>query len=282
MNEPGISVVIPVYNRREFLVEAIRSVQRQTRPADEIIVVDDGSTDESHLVAKETGCVVLRTENRGPSAARNTGAGQARYSHVAFLDSDDRFFPEKLERQWEFLCCHPDCVAVHTEEIWIRKGRRVNQRACHEKAGGWIFLRCLPLCAVSPSSVVLNRRIFLEAGGFDESLPACEDYDLWLRLTSLFPFGYLKEPLIEKYGGHDDQLSMQRGLDRFRVAALEKILRAPWLQPLWRKKALEQLLKKLDILEKGYRKHGKPEQAEEFRRKTLFWMNGASLDGWAL
>ncbi len=95
----------------------------------------------------------------------------------------------------------------HTDEIWIRNGRRVNARKKHGKKGGWIFQHCLPLCAMSPSSIMIHRDVFTALGGFDERLPACEDYDLWLRITARYPVLFTRQPLIEKYGGHDDQLS---------------------------------------------------------------------------
>ena len=95
----------------------------------------------------------------------------------------------------------------------------------HAKAGGWIYTHCLPLCAISPSAVLIHRSIFDCVGLFNEQLPACEDYDLWLRICARFPVHFIPEPLIIKYGGHDDQLSRRYwGMDRFRIQALEDIL----------------------------------------------------------
>ena len=120
---------------------------------------------------------------------------------------------------------NPDYPCCYTDEIWIRRGKRVNPRKKHAKYSGWIYNRCLPLCIISPSSVMLRRGIFEQIGFFDEAFPVCEDYDLWLRLTARYPVFFIEKPLIMKRGGHDDQLSSRNwGNDIYRVKAIEKML----------------------------------------------------------
>ncbi|MDH3695639.1 MAG: hypothetical protein OER96_13840, partial [Gammaproteobacteria bacterium] len=135
--------------------------------------------------------------------------------------------------------------------------RRVNPMLKHKKSGGWIYQKCLPICAISPSSALIHRSVFDEYGLFDKSLPACEDYDMWLRICSRMPVAYVDEKLIVKYGGHDDQLSKQFwGMDRFRVQALQKILNSEHLADHDRVATVEVLLNKTQILINGAQRRG--------------------------
>lgn len=252
-----VSVVIPTHDRRALIARAIDSVLAQTRPAEEILCVDDGSTDDtSRFLAEAYPSVrALRQPNRGVSAARNAGILAAAGAFVAFLDSDDEWRKTKLERQIQAMQASPGALLCHTNEIWIRNGRRVNPMKKHQKFGGLIFEKALPLCVISPSSVLVDRRLFDEVGLFDESLPACEDYDLWLRVCAWFPVLYLDEPLIVKYGGHPDQLSKRYwGMDRFRIHALRKILGQRDLRDDYRRAAEEELARKLEIFTRGAKK----------------------------
>lgn len=176
---------------------------------------------------------------------------------MAFLDSDDEWLPRKLERQCAALARAPQYRICHTDEIWIRRGRRVNPRRKHAKPGGEIFLHCLPHCVISPSSVVIHRSLIEQTGGFDEHLPACEDYDLWLRICALHSVLYIPEAQLVKYGGHEDQLSRRYwGMDRFRIRALEKLLDTDSLTLKYRVATLHMLLQKIEILCNGARKRG--------------------------
>nr|HPQ82045.1 glycosyltransferase [bacterium] len=184
MPDPAVSVVIPSYNRFSFLVQAIESVLRQSFENWELVVVDDGSTDETRDFLnsmRDPRVRSVRQENAGVSSARNRGVYESQAEHIAFLDSDDLWLPRKLGVQLDFFGRNPQAAICQTEEIWERRGRRVNPRLRHAKKSGRIFCDCLPLCIVSPSAVMMRRCAFDELGGFDESLPACEDYDLWLR-----------------------------------------------------------------------------------------------------
>lgn len=263
----SVSVIIPTFNRQEVIERALRSVYAQNRPADEVIVVDDGSSDGTETIITEgfPEVTYLYQENRGVSAARNRGILEAKGEWIAFLDSDDEWLPGKLERQLQQLSEQPDLRICHTEEIWIRNGTRVNQMDKHAKSGGWIFNKCLPLCAMSPSSILIHRTLFETLGGFDENLPACEDYDLWLRMTARHPVLYISEPQIKKYGGHDDQLSRKFwGMDRFRIASLEKTINSGLLNKMDREAAIEMLIKKTNIYLKGLRKRDKVSEIKHY------------------
>ncbi len=253
-----VSVIIPTYNRAKFLAEALDSVLAQTCPPLEIIVVDDGSTDQTEELVKKYPVRYIRQTHRGVAAARNHGLRLARGELIAFLDSDDLWLPKKLERQVTFFKEHPQAVAVQTEEIWIRHGRRVNPKKKHTKESGLIFHRCVELCVVSPSGVMLRREIFREIGLFDETFPVAEDYELWLRLSARYPIYLIEEPLVVKRGGHEDQLSRQPGLDWYRLLALTKLLKnEPRLTPAMRLLALREALKKGRIFAQGALKRGK-------------------------
>ena len=265
-----ISVVIPTFNRAAVLPRALNSVLSQTLRPLEVLVVDDGSTDatgalmHSRYVDEVFPAVRLLTcQQRGVSAARNHGIRESSGQWIALLDSDDAWVPEKLEQQHLALQRNPDHKICHTDEIWIRDGKRVNQMKKHAKPGGWIFNECLPLCCISPSSVVIHRSILDDVGLFDEDLPVCEDYDLWLRISAQYPVYLIDTPLIVKRGGHSDQLSKRvERQDRFRIRALAKLLDENYLSSHQRELAWEELNKKCDIYGKGCIKRGKKEEGE--------------------
>ena len=270
----SVSVIIPTHNRAHTLTRALDSVLTQSHSAMEIIVIDDGSIDETKQLIEDLYPSVQYyfQNNRGVSAARNRGIRLAQGEWIALLDSDDEWLPHKLELQLTLAEQDTDIPLVHGDEIWIRNGTRVNQMNKHEKAGGWIFQRCLPLCAISPSAVMIKRSLFDEVGLFDEELPACEDYDLWLRICSRYPVHYCDEALIIKYGGHDDQLSRKHwGMDRFRIRALNNVLEHNHLQNEDRDAALETLSQKLEILMKGAHKHGNQALIDECEQLLNRW-----------
>ncbi len=258
MDDPTkISVIIPTYNREVTLERAIKSVLDQTYKNFELIVIDDGSTDNtSQIIDKYSGKIRYFSKlHAGVSSARNLGLEKSEGTWVSFLDSDDYWLPGKLERQIEYLTNHPGMMILQTEEQWIRNGVPVNPMKKHKKRSGWIFRYCLPLCIVSSSAVLIHQKVFNDVGVFDESFPVCEDYDLWLRIATKYQIGLIPEKLIVKTGGHADQLSRKYwGMDRFRVRALEKVLNED-LTIEHRKLVLEQIVKKLTILSKGREKH---------------------------
>jgi glycosyltransferase involved in cell wall biosynthesis len=265
-----VTVVIPTRDRGDMLRRALASVRAQTRPPEQVIVVDDGSREDIRpWIAREfPGVECLRQPGRGVSAARNRGIREARCEWIAFLDSDDEWMPHKIERQLSALSEQPAHALCHTDEIWVRNGRRVNPGKRHAKTGGFIFERCLLLCVISPSSVVVRRSLLDDVGGFDETLPACEDYDLWLRVCCRHPVLFVDEPLLVKHGGHPDQLSRRHwGMDRFRIRALEKIIESGHLDPGAARAATRILLDKIDVYLAGTRKRSKWAEAEAYEAK---------------
>ena len=263
-----ISVIIPCHNRAHTLTRALSSVLAQSSAADEIIVVDDGSQDNSgELVECRYPQVrLIRQQNKGVSAARNKGISAAQYDWIALLDSDDEWLPQKLQSIRDLQAQHREQVLFHSNEIWIRNGKRVNPMDKHTKYGGWIFHHCLPLCVISPSAVVMRRDILESLGGFDESLPVCEDYDLWLRLCHRYPVFYTDQPLIKKFGGHDDQLSRRHwGMDRFRIRSLDALINRYDLSAEQQHQAVSTLIDKLRILLKGALKHNNQEILNEYQ-----------------
>lgn len=260
---PMVSVIIPTYNRAVFLKEALESVFSQRNVEIEVIVVDDGSLDETSAVIESYGRSVnyIYQPNAGVSAARNRGIEIARGRWLAFLDSDDFWLPDKLEIQLDWLERRPDIKICQTEELWIRNGRRHNPKKYHKKPSGHSFAVLLDRCLVSPSAVMIHRGLFREVGLFDETLPACEDYDLWLRIGCRYPIGLVDRPLIVKRGGHSDQLSSSvAALDRYRIAALVKLLRNEDLSAANRSLAFAALSRKCRVYGEGCLKRGRIEE----------------------
>lgn len=255
-----ISTVIPTHNRADLLPDTLRSVLSQTVTDHEVIVVDDGSTDgTADLLQRDFPTVkLIQQTQQGVSSARNRGIEVATGEWIALLDSDDQWHPNKLTRQLAAADNDPSAVIIHTEEIWIRDGKRVNPMHKHQKRGGMIFEHCLPLCCISPSSVLLKKSLLNKIGLFDESLPACEDYDLWLRICAQHPVLFIDEPLTIKYGGHADQLSKRYwGMDRFRIQALLKLLNSGILTDQQHHLARDMLVQKAKIYLNGARKRNK-------------------------
>lgn len=260
---PLVSIIIPTYNRKRLLNEAIDSVLVQDFKDFELIVVDDGSTDDSVELIHGYGrrLTLIQQQNRGVSAARNTGIAAASGEYVAFLDSDDLWLPQKLSCQVLFFKARPEALICQTEEIWVRNGRRVNPKLRHKKLSGMIFEPSLHLCLVSPSAVMMRRSLFQEVGLFDETLPACEDYDLWLRVSCHYPVYLIETPLIIKRGGHPDQLSKAPGLDKYRIQSLVKILDSSRLSPDQSAAAAKVLNAKISIYANGCLLRGRKKDA---------------------
>lgn len=264
----SVSVVIPTFDRVTELERALDSVYAQTLAANEVVVVDDGSADTTPSMMKNRfpNARYIRQSNSGVSAARNRGINAAGCEWIALLDSDDEWTPAKLAQQLAALEQQPEYKICHTDEIWIRNGVRVNAGLRHAKRGGWIFRDCLPLCAISPSSVLIHRSVFDRVGLFDESLPACEDYDLWLRICSTYPVLYVDQKLTLKYGGHDNQLSRRYwGMDRFRIKALQRIITSGQLNSSDSQAATATLRQKIGVYLQGARKRQKHDEVAYYQ-----------------
>ncbi len=283
---PLVSVIIPSHNRGWILKEAVDSVLSQDFRDFELIVVDDGSDDNTRDVLSPyrnmEQVTVIHQKNRGVSAARNRGVDSASGEWIAFLDSDDLWLPEKLSAQVEFFRSNPDALICQTEETWIRNGVRVNPKKRHEKPSGMVFKSSLSLCLVSPSAVMMRRELFERVGEFDESLPACEDYDLWLRISCRYPIFLLETPLIIKRGGHEDQLSRMRGLDKFRIQSLKKIIEGGVLSAEQSGAAMTVLKEKCLIYAGGCMKRARHDEASyytQLAKETKFFEKTWFLSG---
>ena len=269
-----ISVVIPTFNRISLVARAIDSVLKQSLNPYEIIVVDDGSDDgTSEMIQNKYKSIkLIQQQNNGVSAARNKGIKHAKGDWIGLLDSDDEWTEKKLENQADRLIKTPEYDFCHTNEIWIRNGVRVNQRKKHEKYGGYIFDKCLDICRISPSSVLFRKNILDHVGWFDDQLPVCEDYDLWLRITAEYRILFIDDPLIIKYGGHDDQLSHGvEGIEFFRIKSLENLLERSELSTDNRILSIQMIIKKYNIYLNGLVKRKKQGEADQIKEKIKFW-----------
>ena len=268
-----ISVVIPSYNRKDFLKRSIDSAINQTKKPFEIIVVDDGSTDGTETMIKSDYDFVkfIKQKNKGVSAARNIGIEVSIGEWICFLDSDDEWKKDKLEKQINAMKSNPGYKFFHSNEIWIKNGIRINQKKKHKKYGGDIFDKCLDMCRISPSSVMIDKTVFDEVGNFNENLVVCEDYELWLRICDKYRVFFIDEPLIIKYGGHQGQLSYSiESIENHRIKALEYLI----LENLNRENkrhAIQMLLSKLNIYLKGLVKRRKNDEIAVYEEKIKVW-----------
>jgi len=268
----SISVIVPTFNRVETLPRAINSVLDQIYQDIELWIVDDGSTDETESwvqteLLKENlpiPCHYLRSPNKGVSHARNLAISASSSPWVAFLDSDDEWLPNKLQDQMNYVEKHPDAQLVHGEEIWMRNGVRVNPMKKHQKSGGRIFDRCVELCCISPSTVMIHRDVFQAVGTFREDFPVCEDYELWLRICAKYNVGFLQNPIIKKYGGHDDQLSRKYvAMDYYRIKALEPFLNSDDIDSNEKQLVELTINKKCNVLMRGFKRHNNMDHYNE-------------------
>ena len=274
-NDYKVSVIIPTLNRINTLQRAIDSVIAQSFESIEIIVVDNGSSDGSVKMLKKYYPIVklIHEHKVGVSASRNKGIKYASNPWIAFLDSDDAWDQKKLEKQINLLHnSHDKYRLIHTNEIWIRNGKQINQMKKHQKFGGYIFNECLSLCCISPSSVLIDRSIFDDMGLFNENLPVCEDYDMWLRICSKEEVLFIDEKLTFKYGGHKDQLSKSYwGMDRFRVNSIENLILNHDLNTDQKNKSMATLIKKLKIIINGAKKRNNSSVINEYTKKLKYW-----------
>ena len=262
MKQPLVSVILPTYNRAWTLKTAIDSVLFQNYPNIELIVIDDGSRDNTKELLKgyKNQIKVLTQENAGVSAARNRGIEKSRGEFIALLDSDDSWDKRKISCQMDFFMANPEALICQTQEVWIRNHKRVNPKIKHKKPSGMIFEQSLNLCLVSPSAVMMKREIFEQKGYFNEKFLVCEDYDLWLRISSTIPVFLIDKPYTIKNGGHRDQLSSLHSQDKFRIRSLKNFLDSNMLTEDQSLKATKVFKKKCDIYGNGCIKRGRQEE----------------------
>ncbi|MFH1771913.1 MAG: glycosyltransferase [Candidatus Omnitrophota bacterium] len=272
MDRPFFSVIIPTYNRAGFLKIAAQSVLSQSFDDFELIIVDDGSSDETKNTISsfpDKRIRYIHQPHRGVSSSRNNGVKEARGEFICFLDSDDRFVQRKLEIAKEYIEKHPEYKIFHTEEIWYRNGKILGQKIYHKKPTGWVFNNAVTICCIGISTSAVHKSIFKDIGLFDETMPACEDYDFWLRTAAKYPFYLINKSLTIKEGGHFDQQSKKyEAMDRFRIYALKKIIESGKLSRKNHEIAALELKKKCQIYIHGAEKRGKTSEANYYRELT--------------
>lgn len=276
-----ISAVIPVYNRGDLVSRAVTSVLKQDLPSGwalELLVVDDGSTDDTpqvleamrHHAVEHTMKILTRRHGGTPGSARNHGVAHAAGELLAFLDSDDQWLPKKLLHQ---IPLHESGSAFsHTRERWIRHGREVSQsgkRFSRYRRSGDLLEDALVKCIIGPSTVMMSRTLWETTGGFRADLEIAEDYEYWLRLVTVTPVLYVDVPLTVKYAGHGDQLSEKYGMiEPFRIQGLLDLVRDQWFlrnrDEAAQALAERELARKALIHARGARKRGKHQEAEQF------------------
>lgn len=278
---PFFSIIIPTYNRIDFLTIAIPSVINQTFSDWELVVVDDGSRDKTKEYIDSLNNPQIKyiyQKNSGVSTARNTGIAAAKGKWICFLDSDDRFRSDKLQITYKYIQKYPDYQIFHSEEIWYRNGKLLSQKKHHKKTRGFVFEEAVKICFISISTVAIKQEIFKKIGVFDETFPACEDYEFWLRATAKYPIYLIPEYLTIKEGGHACQQSQKYpAMDKFRIDALIKILKSKTLTQEQAQTALTELKQKWKIYLTGARKRGKNEEIN-FYEKELLHLNNLSAN----
>ncbi|MCG2713026.1 MAG: glycosyltransferase [Candidatus Omnitrophica bacterium] len=268
MTKPFFSIIIPTYNRCKFLNTAIESVLEQTFRNFELIVIDDGSTDQTEQLIKDIKdkrLKYIKKNHRGVSAARNIGIQQSCGQFICFLDSDDRFKDTKLEIAYKYILDFPKYMIFHTEELWYRYGKVLNQKKIHKKPQGDVFINSLRLCCIGMSTTVVKINLFDQIGNFDENFQACEDYEFWLRVSALYPVKLIPEALTIKQGGHPDQLSKKfPAMDTLRIRAIEKLLKLEILNKQQRQQTIQELKRKCAIYINGAKKRKKLKEVEHY------------------
>ena len=235
---PTVSVVLATYNYAQFLAESVRSVLDQTFEDLELIVVDDGSSDETANVLRQFGderrVMCIRQAHRGPAAAFNRGLAQAHGRYVALQAADDAWLPTKLARQVAMLDRQPHVGIVYTDTLVVdaqgKLLRRHFEKSPCSPAVGWVLPQLLLSNFVPASSVLIRADALARVGAHDERLEVCEDWDLWLRIAEHFAFAYVDEPLLRvrrhAWNTHLHRLPMVR--DSLRVLERFPSVVVPW------------------------------------------------------
>ena len=270
----NISVIIPTFNRAGFILKTIESALNQTKRANEIIIIDDGSTDNTKQILQpliDLNKIIYKYQkNNGVSSARNLGINLSSNNWLAFLDSDDIWHEEKLEKQIEFHKQNQNILFSHTDELWKFNDKIIKQKKHQQKPQGFCFEENIDSCKIGASTVFLHKSILNDIGLFDETLIACEDYDLWLRILLKYELGLISEKLITKFAGHSGQLSFDTPLmDTFRIEALKKHLDSDF-----KIEVKKELLKKYEILIKGAKKHNNSKILKQYTKELRVLIDG--------
>ena len=201
MERPIVSVIVPTFNGARFIGKALESVLHQTFQSFEIIVIDDGSTDDTREIISLFGPVVryVYQDNKGRSNARNRGMGLARGQYIAFLDADDLFYPDKLALQVAVLDEHPHIGMVYSHSVVINENDEPMPMGWKGNLSGWIYPKILFIRHnfITTPTVMVRTAVIQDVGGFDEDLDVCEDLDLWRRIARRYQVGNIQQPLAK-------------------------------------------------------------------------------------
>lgn len=257
-----------------MVLKAIESVKTQTYTPFEIIIIDDGSTDGTSTLFPISGVFYFKVEHCGfPGKVRNIGVEKSTGDYIAFLDSDDIWHKEKLEKQTVFINSKPKCQLLHTKEKWIMNSKVISQKKRKHNRSGNVFLDSLQGCILGPSTVLMKRALYEQFGGFNETIEVGEDYDLWLRITDREEIDYIDDELITKNAGHGDQLSFKYGfIEPFKIDVLENLIQTHSFREENFKQVVRALLLKYDIVINGCLKRSNEKEALLYqnRRKQYF------------
>ena len=245
-----VSVIIPVYNGAKFIENAIDSVISQTNQNFEIIIIDDGSTDNTHKIVKGYGDKIkyFAQENQGQACAINKGLEMSEGEYIAYLDSDDMYYPEKLEEQLNYFYNHPDVGLVYSDRHHVDSFAKIISLVQSRKLDHFLFLQENRL---SRSSVMHKRKCLDEVGLFDACISGGDDWDMWIRIYEKYKFGYINRPLI-KYRIHKNNISKTR--------------------PNWRN--YDRWIR-MKIIQKCYHRRGKPFGLKlMYLRANFIWIIG--------
>ncbi len=268
----NISIILPTFNRPNMTIRALNSIVKQTYRHFELIVIDDGSFDNTYdrindylKTQQNIKYKLIKKTNKGVSHARNIGLRLAQYDWVAFLDSDDEWLPSRLQTQVNYINKTPDCHWVYSDEQWVKDGVviPVKPNSC-KKYHGAVLKKAIDRCFIGCSTVLIRKSHIEDVGGFNENFPACEDYDLWLKLLSKYKVDYIDQKLVTRFGGHDDQLSRAfHSMNLWRLKSVANLLEKSHLNEPERSYAENFIKSKAPQLMNGYKKYNNPEQLQE-------------------
>ena len=272
MTDIAVSVIIPAYNRKDLLSDAVNSVLSQSFRSFELIIVDDCSDEDIREAVMSVpgiesinyNIITLEKHTGMPGLVRNSGVYAAAGEYIAFLDSDDLWGKDKLLKQFFLMKRLKDknIRITHTREKWLRGEKIVSQKSQKHEREGDIFEDALWKCIIGPSTVMMEKKLFNEAGGFRDDLEVAEDYELWLRITAGEKVGYIDEMLTVKRAGDWEQLSEKYGqIEIFRIDALYGLLKQDYFKGEKKILAEEIFRRKCGIYAAGCRKRGKTEEA---------------------
>ena len=259
---PSVSVVLPTFNSSKFLPDAIASVRAQKWPDLEVVVVDDGSTDDTLSVLNKLGGSNLRVieqPNAGPAVARNTGIAEARNDWIAFLDADDCWEPNKLSVQFNELRRQPDARFCFSDVTFVCPDGR-EREVSFRLFGRPLLLELLKGNALATPSILVRRACFEEVGVFDTKMRISEDWDMWLRLAARFEHAMVRHPLVTCRGWTFGEKYELEALEHCVLRVLDRLFSSEETMARWPQ--LPSLLPKVyawhhSVLAKSYLRHGR-------------------------